>query len=391
MHVGPAARVATLLRDRKKDLIERWAHRVLEDPKVPQANRLERPELLDHVPTLLDHLADALESGTHESGSGEAGGRTIGANQDAEVHAAHRAAERYSIEEALRELSHLRGAIVELCSEEGVTLEGEAAQLVHATLDESMQTCGREMERAALEFRDRFTGILGHDLRNPLASISFSAAALLQRRDTSEAHARYLRRIASSADRMATMISDLLDLTRARLGGGLPINPEAADMHAICQQAIDELEGVRPSSAIALDAQGNGEGAWDRGRVAQVLSNLISNALEYSTPQTPVRVAVRDHGDTVVIDVNNQGPTIEPEVMATIFDPFRQGSQSERASARRGLGLGLFIARQIVEAHGGSLAVSSTPEEGTTFTVRLPRSSPGAGAPPRPSARPPAP
>jgi signal transduction histidine kinase len=327
---------------------------------------------------LIDHLVDALELGTQESGSGEAGGRAIGTNQDAEEHAAHRAAERYSIEEALRELSHLRRAIVELCTEEGVNLEGETAQLVHATLDETMQTCGREMERASLAFHDRFIGILGHDLRNPLASISFAAAALLQRPDLPEVHARYLRRIASSAERMTGMIADLLDLTRSRLGGGLPIAPKPADMHAICRQAIEEFEGIRPSCPTTLEIHGNGDGVWDRDRVAQALSNLLSNALEYSTPQKPVRVRVRDRGANVIVEVNNQGPTIAPEMMATIFDPFRQGSQSERAGSRRGLGLGLFIARQIAEAHGGSLAVASTPEAGTTFTVSLPRTHPGA-------------
>jgi signal transduction histidine kinase len=371
-----------LLRNRKEDLIDRWTRRVLEDPKVPQANRLERPELLDHVPTLIDHIVDALDSATQESGSGEAGGRAIGTNQDAEGHAAHRAAERYSIEEALRELSHLRGAIVELCSEEGVNLEGEAAQLVHTTLDETMQTCGREMERASLAFHDRFIGILGHDLRNPLGSISFAAAALLQRPDLPADQTRYLRRIASSAERMTGMIADLLDLTRSRLGGGLPIAPKPADMHAICRQVLDELEGIRPSSPLTLELQGNGDGVWDPDRVAQVLSNLLSNALEYSAPQKPVRVRVRDHGANVIIEVNNQGTAIAPEMLASIFDPFRQGSQSERAGSRGGLGLGLFIARQIAEAHGGSLEVSSTPEAGTTFAVHLPRSHPRANAPP---------
>jgi signal transduction histidine kinase len=370
-------RLSTLLHDRKEELIRQWTRRVLDDPSVPEANRLNAPDLRDHIPALIDCLAEDLEV----PGAGEGVGRAIGTSRSAREHACHRVSRGYVLTEALRELSHFRAAILDLCFAEGTEFKDDEAKLLHAMIDESMATEGEEMERVAVEklqteatFRERFIGILGHDLRNPLQSISFVAAALLKLDDTTEPQARLIRRIAVSADRMARMIADLLEVTRARLGGGIPIEPKVADLRAISQQAIDELEIAHPDRTIRLDVLGDVRGVWDPDRMAQVVSNLVSNALDYSPPDTSVRVLLRGEGVRVLLEVNNQGPTIAPGRMDHLFEPFVQGSQGERVAEGQGLGLGLFIAEQIVEEHGGSLAVASTPEEGTTFTVRLPRS-----------------
>jgi signal transduction histidine kinase len=189
-----------------------------------------------------------------------------------------------------------------------------------------------------------------------------------------EPHVRLLRRIASSADRMGRMIHDLLDVTRSRLGGGLPLEPKPIDLVIVCKQVIDELEIAHSKRTIELDAPSEVPGVWDPDRLAQVVSNLLGNALDYGAPETPVRVTVDDRGAEVSLSVNNQGPAIEPDAAARLFDPFQQGAQDGRATRGRGLGLGLFIVKAIVEAHGGSIAVASTPDAGTTFHVRLPRS-----------------
>jgi len=170
------------------------------------------------------------------------------------------------------------------------------------------------------------------------------------------------------------MITDLLAVTRVRLGGGIPIEPKPTDLRSVVQQAIDELEIAHPGRTIHLDVVGDAHGVWDPGRIGQVISNLVSNAIDYSPSDSKVVVLL--HGEETCVDlvVNNLGPTIAPATMERLFDPFVQGSQGGRVAQGQGLGLGLFIARQIAEAHGGSIAVKSTPEEGTTFTVRLPRS-----------------
>jgi signal transduction histidine kinase len=229
--------------------------------------------------------------------------------------------------------------------------------------------------RRNVAFRDMFAGILGHDLRNPLTSITFASALLLKRDDLPDAVTKTMRRIATSADRMARMISDLLDVTRSRVAGGMPIERKPADLHAICRNVIDELEAAHPARTVQFTTLGSGHGVLDPDRLAQVVSNLVSNALDYSPGGTPVHVAVRGDDPTLLeLEVNNLGTPIPPEVLETIFDPFRRGpgaAGSRRTS--KGLGLGLFIAQQIVEAHGGSIRATSMLEQGTTLTVSLPR------------------
>jgi signal transduction histidine kinase len=367
--------LAALLRRHKEDLLRRWTRRVLSDPRVPEASRLSEPELRDHIPRLIDRIVGCLEA----ADQGQAAGQANDVDSDGKDHAHHRLAEDYSLTEALSELSHFRAAILDLCAVHGVTLEVDAARTLHAAIDQAMISGSDVMEHAAREksreraaFRERFMGILGHDLRSPLQAINLATAIVLKHHDTTDAIALLARRIAGSADRMGRMIADLLDLTRARQGGGIPIELKQADLGAIVQQAIDEVAVAHPDRTIDLDAQGEASGAWDPDRMAQVMANLVSNALDYSPVGTPVRVVLRAEAGYVSVAVNNRGSTIAPEVMARLFEPFVQGAQEGRVAQGQGLGLGLFIVRQIVEAHGGSIGVASTKEEGTTFTVRLP-------------------
>lgn len=369
--------LAILLRDKKEVLIERWSRRVQGDPAVAAAGRLAEPQIRDYVPEIIDQLCASLHERARH---GEASGRGIGQSEPTHEHAQHRIAERYSLTEALRELSHFRLLLVDVCNDEGVAVEREEAKLVHAAIDESMSTVAVAMEEAAerdlrreVEFRDRFMGVLGHDLRNPLSSVVITAAALLKRPDTPPEHARSLQRIGRSTQRMERMINDLLDLTRSHSGGGIPVAPQPIELHAICRHVIDELQVTHPARAIVFEAQGDGHGVWDPDRLAQVVSNLVGNAIDYSPPDTPIQVFVNQQGAEIVFSVSNLGPQIPPEDLAGIFDPFRRGAHQR---APKGLGLGLFIAQQIVKAHGGTIDVRSAPHLGTTFTFRLPRGAP---------------
>jgi len=231
--------------------------------------------------------------------------------------------------------------------------------------------------RAALEFRDRMLGVLSHDVRNPLSVILTSAGLLERQLATAEAGRERagVRRIIENANRIQRMVHDLLDYTRTRQGRKLPIAPQDADLLPLCRQAIDDLQVLHPDRAMRLSSNGNTTALVDPDRAAQVIANLVANALLYSPKDSAVDVKVADGGADVVLEVHNGGPPIPPEVMPRLFEAFQRGTPA-KGGRPDGLGLGLFIAHQIVEAHGGSISVQSDPADGTLFTVRWPRQRP---------------
>jgi PAS domain S-box-containing protein len=220
------------------------------------------------------------------------------------------------------------------------------------------------------EFQERFLAILGHDLRNPLASIDVGAG-ILRQRSTDPASLRVLDRMQSSSLRMSRMIEQILDLTRARLAGGLELDRKPVDLRDIIARVVEELRAVHPSQTVELRS-GPLPGVWDPDRLEQVFSNLIGNALVYGDPAAPVTIDGRRADRVVTVLVHNQGVPIPNELQSTIFSPFRRGAQETRTSKTTGLGLGLYISREVVIAHGGDIDLRSTVAEGTTFRVTLP-------------------
>lgn len=368
--------LATLVRDRKEELLQRWSRRVRADPSVPEANQLTELELRNDIPSLIDSIVSCL--GANEGA--QASGQAIAGRAPLLDHAHQRISKEYRLSAFLSELLQFRAAVLDLCATEGKALDVEAERCLHAAVDQCMIGGSQELEEALFRkfreqaaFRERFIGILGHDLRGPLQSINL-IVSLLERDLTTEPQIRLISRLVASSDRMRRMIADLLDVTRARHSGGIPMTPREADLRVVARQMIDEMARACAHRSIVLEAHGDLRGVWDPDRMAQVISNLVSNALDYSLPDTPVRVVLRGEPAQVLVSVNNQGPTIAPEAMAHVFEPFAQGSQDGRVAQGQGLGLGLFIAQQIVVAHQGTITIASTPDEGTTFSVRLPRS-----------------
>jgi len=240
---------------------------------------------------------------------------------------------------------------------------------------------GLKREEAARQtalFREQFLGIVGHDLRNPLQAISGNAALLLRYGGLSEPQRKALNRISISSDRMARMISDILDFTRTRLGGGYTLQRTWMNVHEVLRQVVEELEVAHPQKRFELSVSGTGWGEWDADRIAQAASNLVGNAVQYSPEDSPVRVLARDEGDGVRVEIHNLGTPIPAERLPHIFDPFVRGREGSRSGSRSGLGLGLYITYEIVKAHGGSLHVRSTETEGTCFWLKLPRHPPSA-------------
>jgi signal transduction histidine kinase len=220
-----------------------------------------------------------------------------------------------------------------------------------------------------LRLNEMFAAVLGHDLRTPLAAV-LASARLLQEVPSEDAVRRAAARILSSGDRMGRMIDDLLDLARARLGGGLAVRKERADLSAVVQRVLPELQGTAPDRVIEVREEGDLSGRFDADRLAQVVSNLVGNAIAHGQPGTPISVRLEGNArEAVRIAVANAG-VIAPELLPRVFDPFHR--EAGRPGRHDGLGLGLYIAQQIVLAHGGAITVESA-EGRTTFAVALPR------------------
>jgi signal transduction histidine kinase len=230
-----------------------------------------------------------------------------------------------------------------------------------------------------LRLNELFTAALGHDLRNPLSAI-VTAAGLLARRAPDERTGVTAQRITSSAKRMSRMIEQLLDFARARVGGGIPLARREVDLAEICRRIVTEIQLSAPGRDIALTCDGDLRGWWDGDRLGQVISNLLVNALRHGSEHGAVSIALEDLGDgRVRLAVGNEG-AIPPDTLPTVFDPFHSGRRNSRSGD--GLGLGLYIVREIVRAHGGDVLVASSPKEGTRFTVLLPASPVRSPTPP---------
>lgn len=232
--------------------------------------------------------------------------------------------------------------------------------------------------RKRAELEQHLLGIVSHDLRNPIGVMMMSASALLMRKETDPKITKALLRIVSSGERATRMIGDLLDFTQARvMGAGIPIERRPFDFHRHVRHAAEELQAAHPRREILIAASGNGEGAWDPDRITQLVVNLVSNALAYSPETTPVHVGTSGDEHSLSLTVHNSGTPIPAETMRVMFEPFKRGKERSESTSRS-VGLGLYIVKQLVIAHGGTIDLRSTEAEGTTFTVRLPR---GAVAP----------
>lgn len=241
------------------------------------------------------------------------------------------------------------------------------ADLIAYQLEEQERSAERDaallsaQEAAAL--REQFIAVLGHDVRNPLAAIGMTAQRAL--RETPAAGP--WKRVAASAARIERLVADTLDFARGRLGGGMPLEVKPSDYARIATNIVEELRVVHPDRVIRLALEGTCAIELDGDRFGQVISNLVANAVQYSPATSPIDVHLVANDAELVVRVRNEGPPIPPELMPQLFMPFVRGS-GER---RQGLGLGLYIASEIVRAHHGTIEARSSAAEATTFTVRV--------------------
>lgn len=256
-------------------------------------------------------------------------------------------------------------------SEENIETLELLARLIAFELEAEEQTAEREealrLAEKSNETRARFMGVLGHDLRSPLNTIVMAANIQKKGLLPAEQNAGMAEKILRAAKRMKYLIEDLLDTTQTVQGNRLRIERKPADLEEICRLVVEEFVISNPDRTIEFSAAGDLSGWWDEGRLGQVVSNLLSNAIHYGTPDRPIAVFLHGGEDRATLEVTNYGRVIAPAVRKNLFRPFWRGARKRSHSS--GLGLGLYIVKQIVDAHGGSIDVVSDQERGTTFTV----------------------
>jgi PAS domain S-box-containing protein len=237
-------------------------------------------------------------------------------------------------------------------------------------------------QRKTDELREQLVGVVGHDLRAPLHSITITASLMMKRGALPDSEVKSVALIARNADRMSKMISQLLDFTRSRLGGGIPIAPEPIDLTDLCADLIAESEAAHPDRTFRFASDVGVRGMWDPDRLGQLVANLLGNAVQHGSSDGPIALRLHNEGGGVSLAVHNEGVPIPADLLSSIFEPFRRGTR-EPGGRTESLGLGLYIVREIARAHGGEVSAESSEAGGTTFAVRLPRTSPST--PPTPS------
>jgi signal transduction histidine kinase len=339
--------------------------------------------LRDHASEMLTVIAADLETPQtgaeqHEKSIGQGPDGDEAPSTAAEQHGADRAERGFSIDEMVSEYRALRASVIRLWIEEKGALDaGDIADLTrfNEAIDQSLTESIARYTHDLDQSKEMFIAILGHDLRTPLGAIITSATFMLDIGELQEPHLTLTSRIASSSRRMDRMVGDLLDLTRSRLGGGIPIERGTMNLDEVVRDVASELGTMHTDRSIRVRATGDLDGRWDRERLSQALTNLIGNALEHGAQETPVEVTVQGGSDDVAIVIHNHGVPIPASLIRRIFDPMKRRAATgpRAAGATSHLGLGLYIAERIVTAHSGTIDVESSASAGTTFTVRLPR------------------
>ena len=365
---GEALPLSTFIARNMDEIVAQWE--TFARTLLPAAATMSRAALQDHARPLLLAIAQHLEAEPH--GAGEPGEATAAA-----THGALRYTSGFNLLQLAAEYRALRASVVKLwrahlSKEHQAALDDLARfnESVDQALAESIASYADEVGRS----RDTFLAILGHDLRSPLHAVTMSGHYLSRTGLDARQQALAVGSIQRAAAKMDAMVRDLLDYTRTRLGREIPLAPQPCSIASACQAALEEMKAGHPERDFRFAASGDLSGSFDSARLQQAIGNLLNNAVQHGARSTPVVLEAHGGPEEITVHVKNYGIPIPPEALQVIFNPLVQVASpglGERPSSN--LGLGLFIARNIVGGHGGTLQATSSGEEGTVFTARFPR------------------
>ena len=378
----PAMRFSTFIRDNLPAIIADWD--AFARTLLPAARTMSKAALRDHSREILLAICNDMERRqTEAQRSAKSMQMTVDGTAPESAAATHgelRHLEGFDLLQLVGEFRAMRASVLALWRRSAIDMTGDAAieeiirfnEALDQALAESVDSYSARVDVS----RDMFMAVLGHDLRGPLSGIAMTGL-LLAKPGLSEATLQQASaRIGRASKAMNRLITDLLEFTSSRLGSGIPIEKSACDLRKICDEAVDAARAEHP--AVQFDVQMSGELDIDAdvNRLQQVLSNLLSNAVQHGDRRQPVALSADGRSDDIVLRVANQGSPIPPGALQVIFEPLVQAPSDASdldERSKTSLGLGLYIVREIVRGHDGNITVQSSAEAGTEFTIQLPR------------------
>ncbi|MDQ0740211.1 sensor histidine kinase [Pseudomonas sp. W4I3] len=374
-------RLADFILENLEPILQAWEDfaRTIDTP----GEELDSVGLRDHAEQMLRAIVSDLRTKqTRQEQIAKAQGHAPEVEQEtaAEIHAMTRLMAGFTIDQMVSEYRALRTSVVSQWMrqiKDGTPINVDDMTRFHEAIDQALAESVASYSRAVEASRNMFLGILGHDLRTPLGAILLGADVLRHAQDAGARATKIANQIFTSVRRASQIVGDLLDLTRCQMGPGIPVKTADIDLSPLCQRVIEEIRTFHPEAILMFDAKTSVAGEFDGARMEQVFSNIISNAVQHGDTTRPIHVELGVRESLAVFTVHNSGEAIPEDVLPLIFNPMGRFSQRTaiHQGPTEGLGLGLFIASEIVAAHGGAIEVSSDTEHGTVFQVRVPVSS----------------
>jgi signal transduction histidine kinase len=374
-------RLPSFIRNNTAAIVSEWE--AFARTLIPSAEGMTPHALRDHIHQILAFVMSDMASyqtpaEQNEKSHGEK--KQTQPVTAAQTHAAVRFAGGFDIGQMASEYRALRASVLKLWSSTNPAFDSEdIADMTrfNESIDQELAESVNFYTSKVAESRELVIGILSHDLRSPLQAIVLSTELSLHMGELNQSQAMLSKKVLECTHRMSALIDDLLDVTRARFGAGLPVVRVMMNMATVAEQIVEEVRVVHPHRAIELSTSGTLVGEWDKARIGQIFSNLLNNAMQYGSHRVPVRVGLKGDLDAVTLTVGNDGVPIPAEKIKLIFDPLtRAVADQDAVSAPGNLGLGLYITKEVVLAHGGTIGVTSSEMNGTVFTCHFPRSHP---------------
>ena len=372
-------KLSSYINDNSEQILTAWDS--FAKTLLPAAAGMTHQSLRDHAKQMLLAIAADIDTPQSETEGVE---KSLGNSPNefpssaASIHGTLREDSGFTLVQLTAEFRALRASVLRLWLAEITVFDKQVTEDIvrfNEAVDQALAESAVTFSDRASETRDRFLAILGHDLRTPLSAISMAGQLLTRLPNDASRNVVTGQRLGRSAAMMTAMVNDLLEYSRTQLGGKMPLTPRYCDMGEIAQAAIHDARLANPECVFDLELEGNLAGEFDTVRMQQVIMNLLANAAQYRQAGTAVHAALHGDHDFVSISIANQGKSIPPESLKTIFSAMVQLPVDDDSPGRptTSMGLGLFVAREITLAHGGTIDVTSTTSRGTVFAMKLPK------------------